>query len=242
MVFPFTEGFGTPVGPIFPVQGAWSTFLGALVGIRVLLYALTSEPGENPLRNKNDILIYFLTLFYFGTTGLIIVLLVHIIRRLGVIRALTDKLPVKEHNPRDMAVIITAAIISWVFSTPQLSFIQGFFPIRQLYMSSWGWILILIAMVYYLKPEEEVEKLGWGQAIQSSFVLYTLIIMVFGFDLLYLLFVYLLLKPFLARFGVFSKLRGAATKGRGAIEERAKARAEAKAAEEKPAVKPEGTA
>ncbi|MBW2995245.1 hypothetical protein KY312_02745 [Candidatus Woesearchaeota archaeon] len=211
MVFLFNEGFATPLGEIFPVAGAWSTFLGALVGIRVLLYALTTKPGENPLRDKNDLIIYFLTLFYFGPTGLILVLLFQVFGKLGVVKAITDKLPSDEHNPKDMTTIIIAALLSWVFAIPQFSFVQNILPLRifQIPGLAWlGWVLILLAMLYYLGPRKAEGEVGWSSAATSSILLFILIIAIFGFDLLYLLFIYLLLKPFLVKLNVLGVIKG----------------------------------
>lgn len=225
MVLFVNEGFNTAIGSIFPVEGAWSSLLGALVGIRVLLYALTTEPSAEPLKDKWNIIIYFLTLFYFGPAGLVIILLLQVMRRVAILEKIASKLPVQEHNPKEMVTIILAAFVAWFFSTPQFSWVENYFPLRILYMSSWGWILILLAMLYYLPSREKDESREFKRTMQAALILYVLTILVFGFDLLYIFFVYLLLKPFLGK--IYGRLKGT-------IREKAEAEAKGEIEEGKP--------
>jgi hypothetical protein len=206
MVFLIDQGIDTIVGQVFPVEGAWSSLLGILVAVRVLLYALTSEPGskgESSLGRK-DILIYFLTLFYFGTLGVVLVLLTQVLRRAGISKFLSEKLPAQEHNPNDVVLVICAALISWVVSTPYLVFVKAYFPIQVLQGTRIGWIVILVAMLYYIQPAKEEEseqegKRGLRASMQSSIVLYAVIILVLGFDWLYLLFIFMIAKPWIGK-------------------------------------------
>jgi signal transduction histidine kinase len=229
MVLLINEGFDTLLGSMFPVEGAWGTFLGAIVAIRILLYALTAEAGANPLRSGKDIFIYFFTLFYFGPLGLLLVLVMQILRRTGVTTKFLNWMPKDAHNPRDMITIIMAAFLSWVLSFKwELieSFVEAFplIPFGRI----WGWVVVLFVLIINIPPREEEEEEGssWRQVSQASVMLYAVVLVFFGIDWLYLLFVFLLLRPFLAKFNILGKAKQAFGKGKEAIAEQAKKQAE----------------
>jgi hypothetical protein len=132
-----------------------------------------------------------------------------------------------------MFVILFAAMLSWLVSVPQFAAVKTYFPIEFLYSTTWGWVVILFAMLAYLKPtvpegmeaEHEYIQESLRRTLQSSVVLYVLIVLVLGFDALYWFFAFLLLKPFLLKLKVLGKITDIFKKGKAAIAEQAKAAA-----------------
>jgi len=205
MVIGFDEGFLTPLGQIFPVTGAWSSLVGVLVGVRVLLYALAAQPNhENPLREIGSWILYFFVLFYFGPYVLVVVLALHFAKKMGYIKLgfLNSILPSAEGSSRDVNIFIFAAMFSWLYSSGTIKGIDAFVPLPFL-QNVFGWIAVLLVMLFFVRPKEDSTM---RQALIGTFVVLGVVLLALGPTALHILLIFLLVKPFISKFKVTEKI------------------------------------
>src|SRR3989344_8391670 len=78
-------GIGNAIISLLPVQGLYSTPLGAflavLVGIRLILYLFTATVEANNIRKIGNVPMYLLTAVYFGWFVLFFVLVFHLFKQ-----------------------------------------------------------------------------------------------------------------------------------------------------------------
>ncbi|MBW3012059.1 hypothetical protein KY311_02655, partial [Candidatus Woesearchaeota archaeon] len=205
MVVGLNEGLLTPLGQIFPVEGAWGSLIGILVGIRVMLYALGAKTDhENPLRELGSWVLYFFVLFYFGPYVLAAILALHFAKKMGYLKLefLEKLLPEEESASGDTYIFIFSALFAWLYSSGTLGVLDSVLPLNFL-GNIWGWIIVLLVMLFFVRPKADTSSAK--QALISVGISLAVVLLALGPDALHVLLLFLLVKPFLFKFKLTKK-------------------------------------